>query len=208
MISFETVVERALTGQICSEQDFDLKVFVPNLRRIIDKYAIKYDPENPVPADDELADRVWAAAMEFLSDTGVYCTDTERIIRFTNDEIEQALKGGPCGFIFGEGKDVKAMPRRLPEDKTPPWCSVGAGGSPVSSEWNLLNLVKAYAENPLGDSITTPSLTNVDGQMIVAGSPLGIEGAIRTIILTREGLRRAGRPRMPIVNGVASAVRS
>ncbi|HUV56424.1 MAG TPA: monomethylamine:corrinoid methyltransferase [Dehalococcoidales bacterium] len=208
MISFEAVVERALTGPICSEQDFELQVFVPNLRRVVDKYAIKYDPENPVPADDELADRVWAAAMEFLIDTGVYCTDTERIIRFTNNEIEQALKGGPCGVVFGEGKDAKAMPRRLPEDKTPPWCSVGAGGSPVSSEWNLLNLVKAYAENSLGDSITTPSLTNVDGQTIVAGSPLGIEGAIRTVILAREGLRRAGRPGMPIVNGVATGVRS
>jgi len=208
MISFETVLERASNGQLCSEQDFELKVFVPNLRRVVDKYAIKYDPENPVPADDELADRVWAAAMEFLSETGVYCPDTERIIRFTNDEIEQAVKEGPRGVVFGEGTDAKAMPRRLPEDETPPWCSVGAGGSPVSSEWNLLNLVKAYAENPLGDSITTPSLTNVDGQAVTAGSPLAVEGAIRTMILAREGLRRAGRPGMPIVNGVATGVRS
>ena len=208
MISFETVLERASNGQLCSEQDFELKVFVPNLRRVVDKYAIKYDPENPVPADDELADRVWAAAMEFLSETGVYCPDTERIIRFTNDEIEQAVKEGPRGVVFGEGTDAKAMPRRLPEDETPPWCSVGAGGSPVSSEWNLLNLVKAYAENPLGDSITTPSLTNVDGQAVTAGSPLAVEGAIRTVILAREGLRRAGRPGMPIVNGVATGVRS
>jgi len=208
MISFETVMERAFTGPLCSEQDFELQVFVPNLRRVVDKYAIKYDPENPVPADDELADRVWAAAMEFLSETGVYCTDTERIIRFTNDEIEQAFKEGPCGVVFGEGKDAKAMPRRLPEDKTPPWCSVGAGGSPVSSEWNLLNLVKTYAKNPLGDSITTPSLTKVDGQTVVAGSPLAVEGAIRTVLLSREGLRRAGRPGMPIVNGVATGVRS
>ena len=104
MISFGTVVERALTGPICSEQDFDLEVFVPNLRRMIDKYAIKYDPENPVPADDELADRVWAAAMEFLSDTGVYCADTERIIRFTNDEIEQALKGGRVALSLARAK--------------------------------------------------------------------------------------------------------
>ena len=69
-------------------------------------------------------------------------------------------------------------------------------------------MVKAYAENPLGDSITTPSLTRVDGQQVVADSPLGVEGAIRTMIIVREALRRAGRPGMPIVNAVATAVRS
>ena len=72
MISFETVVERAFTGPICTERDFDLEIFVPNLRRVVEKYGIKYDPQNPVPADDDLADRVWAAGMEFLGETGVY----------------------------------------------------------------------------------------------------------------------------------------
>jgi methylamine--corrinoid protein Co-methyltransferase len=68
--------------------------------------------------------------------------------------------------------------------------------------------VKAYAEDPLSDAITTPALTNVDGQPIMAGSPLGVEGAIRSIILTREALRRAGRPGMLIVNVIATAVKS
>ena len=208
MISFSTIVDRALTGPICTERDFDLEIFVPNLRGVLAKYDIKYDPNNPVPADDDLADRVWQAGIEFLLKTGVYCVDTERRILFSKDEIEEALKAGPQGVMFGEGKDAKAMPRRLPEDKALPWCSVGACGSPVSNEWNLLNLVKAYAENPLGDSITTPSLTSLDGREVVAGSPLGVEGAIRTVILVREALRRAGRPGMPIVNGIASAVQS
>ena len=208
MINFSKIVERAVTGPLCSERDFDLEIFVPNLRNVLTKYDIKYDPQNPVPVDDELADRVWAAAVEFLCKTGVYCLDTERQILFTRDEIEGAIETGPRGVVFGADKDAKAMPRRFPEDKTPPWCSVGACGSPVSSEWYLLNLVRAYAENPLGDSITTPSLTKVDGQDVVAGSPIGVEGAIRTMILVREALRRAGRPGMPIVNAVATAVRS
>ena len=207
MISFATVVERALTGPICSERDFDLEVFVPNLRRVIDKYGIKYEPGNPVPADDGLADRVWAAAMEFLYETGVHCIDTERIIRFTGDEIEEALVTGPRGVVLGKGKDARVMPRRFPEDKTPPFCSGGGGGCPVSTEWILLNIVKTYAEHPLSDGITTPSLANVDGQKIIAGSPLGVEGAVRTMIFTREALRQADRAGMPIVNGIATGVR-
>ena len=207
MLSFSTVVERALNGPICTERDFDLEVFVPNLRRVIDKYGIKYEPRYPVPADDDLADRVWAAAMEFLYETGVYCLDTERIIRFTRDEIEGAFETGPRGVVFGEGKDARVIPRRFPEDKTPPFCSGGGGGCPVSTEWIYLNLVKAYAEDHLSDGITTPCLTNVDGQQIIAGSPLGVEGAIRSLILTREALRRAGRPGMPIVNVIATGVK-
>ena len=208
MLSFSSVVERAFTGSICTERDFELSIFVPNLRKVIAKYGIKYDPQNPIPSDDDLADRVWEAGMEFLIETGVYCLDTERRILFTREEIEGALETGPRGYIFGEGKDAKAMPRRTPEDKTPPWCSVGPTSSPVSSELYYVNLVKAHAENPLGDSITIPCLTMVNGQPIVAGSPLGVEGAIRAVLLTREGMRRAGRPGMPIVNGVTTAARA
>lgn len=208
MISFATVVEKAFTGPICTERDFDLEIFVPNLRKVIEKYDIKYDPENPVPADDDLADRVWAAAIEFLCETGVYCLDTERRILFTREEIEGALETGPFGRVFGEGKDARTMPRRFPEDETPPFCSGGGGGCPISSEWIFLNFVKAYAEDPFSNGITTPALTNVDGQQIVAGSPLGVEGAIRSIILTREALRRAGRPGIPIVNVIATGVKS
>jgi hypothetical protein len=208
MLSFEAVVERAFTGPICTERDFDLGIFVPNMRRVIEKYGIKYDPQNPVPADDDLADRVWEAGIEFLIETGVYCLDTERRILFTRDEIEGAIASGPFGRIFGEGKDAKEMPRRRPEDETPPFCSGGGGGCPISSEWIYLNVVKAYAEDPLSNGITVPALTNVDGQQIMAGSPLGVEGAIRSVILTREALRRAGRPGMPIVNVIATAVKS
>jgi len=208
MLSFLKVVERASTGPICSERDFDLRILVPGVRKVVKDYGILYDPASPVPADDDLADRVWAAGLDLLCETGVFCPDTERRILFSREEIEAALAEGPRGIVFGAAKDAKAMPHRVPEDKTPPWCSVGAGGTAVASEANLLSLVRAYAENPLGDSVTTPSLAVVDGQMVTAGSPIGIEAAIRTMVLAREALRRAGRPDMPIVNAVASAGRA
>jgi len=206
MISFSTVLERALTGPICSERDFDLRILVPSLRKVIEKHGIKYDPQNPVPADDSLADRVWEAGVELLLETGIYCLDAERRILFSKNEIEGALETGPQGISFGEGKDTKVMPRRFPEDKTPPWCS--GGGCRVTSEQILINVVKTYAENPLANGICSPCLTYIDGQYLIAGSPLAVEGAIRTVILTREALRRAGRPGMPIVNGVSSAVQA
>ena len=83
MVNFMEIIDRALKGPFYSEKDFDLKVFVPKLREVIKKYEIKYDPENPVPSDNDLADRVFKAGMEFYANVGTYCVDTSRIIRFT-----------------------------------------------------------------------------------------------------------------------------
>lgn len=205
MISFRDIVDRALKGPIISGKDFDLKILVPSLKRLAQEYDITYDPHTPVPADDDLADRVWQAGVDFFLEVGVFCPDTERRITFTREEVMHALDAAPPFIAFGEGVDRRVFPRRVPEDTTPPWCSLGAGGCPVSTEAILMGLIREYARNAHCVSITTPSLTHVDGQLIVAGSPLEIEGAIRNMVLAREALRQVGRPGLPIVNGVASA---
>lgn len=206
MIAFRDIVARALNGPIISERDYELKLFVPTVRRIAKEYGIEYDPEILVPADDDQADQVWQAGLEFFLEVGVYCPDTERRITFTREEVMCALDQDPGPIMFGSGVDRKVFPRRKPEDNTPPWCSLGAGGCAVSGEAILMSLVREYARNPSCNSITTPSLTRVDGQLIVAGSPLEVEGAIRNMVLAREALRQARRPGLPIVNGVATAV--
>jgi len=206
MIDFEEIVDRALNGPLCSPQDFDLQVFVPKMREVVRKYEIKYDDANPVPPDDDLADRVFSAGLEFYEAVGTYCVDSERIIKFTQAEIQQALEQAPSAVHLGDGKDRRQLVARRPESDVLPWCSVGAGGAGVSNERIFTSLVTAYARLPLADSITTPSLTMLDGRSISAGTPLEIEGAIRTAVLSRECLRRAGRPGMPLVNGIATAV--
>jgi hypothetical protein len=208
MITFQEVVNRALNGPITSGKEYDLKFLVATSRKLAKDYKITFDPENPVPSDDDLADRVWKAGLELFLEIGVYCPDTERRIIFTSDEVQEALAHIPREIKFGAGVDRRTFPRRLPEDPTPPWCSLGAGGGAVSSEHHMMSLIRSYARNPLCWSITTPSLTQIDGQEIVAGSPLEIEGAIRNMTLAREALRQAGRPGLPIVNGVATGTQA
>ncbi|MCL4458661.1 MAG: monomethylamine:corrinoid methyltransferase [Chloroflexi bacterium] len=206
MVSFAEVVNRALSGPVCSENDFNLRVFVPKLREVIRKYDIRYDPENPIPADDGLADRLFMAGMEFYRDVGTYCVDSERIIKFSAEELNEAIASAPIGPILGTGKEAKRLIARRPESSEPPWCSVGAAGGGASNEEILASLVQWYAAIPLADSITTPSLATINGQEVVAGTPLEIEGAIRTVVLSKEAIRRAGRPGLPIINGIATAV--
>lgn len=205
MITFQDIVSRALSGPIISEKDYELRLFIPSVRRLAREFDISYTPHTPVPSDDRLADRTWQAGVEFFLEVGVYCPDTERRITFSREEVLHALNEEPPPILFGSGVDRKQFPRRKPEDRVPPWCSLGAGGGMVSSEAILTELVRQYARNNRCNSITTPSLSRIDGLPIVAGSPLEIEAAIRTMVYAREGLRQAQRPGLPIVNGVASA---
>lgn len=206
MITFTDVIERSLTGKLCPEREFDLKIFSAKLREVIKEHDIRYDPENPVPSDDSLADDVFEAALEFYSEVGTYCIDTERIIKFDENEIKERLKTAPSKIVFGEGIDSGTLVPRKPEDRTRPWLFVGAGGAPVSSEEILMSLVESYARMiPAANAITTPALTTINGIRIRPRSPFEVLGAIRTVVLAREALRRAGRPGLPIMNCIATA---
>jgi len=206
MVSFMDVINRASTGPYYSEKDYNLKVFVPKLKEVVRKYEIKCDPENVVPCDDDLADRVFKAGIELYANVGTYCVDTQRIIQFTEAEIREALAGAPSAPVFGEGQDAKALVARKPESNTPPWCFLGACGAGVSNEEIFESIVQGYGEIPLANSITAPSLTTLDGTQVRAGSPLEILACIKSVVLLREALEKAGRPGLPVMNSIATAV--
>lgn len=205
MLRFIEIIERASSGPLCTEKEFNMKVFVPTLRALIKKYDIRFDPACVVPADDALADRIFEAGFELYRQVGTLCVDTSRIIRFSADELREALATAPRNPVFGEGKDAKAYPTRRPESDVPPWCYVGAGGTPMSDERLFEAVVQAAGEVPLGDGLTAPSLATVDGVPVRAGTPVEIMACIKSTLLTREGLRKAGRAGMPVQNAIATA---
>jgi len=205
MVSFEEVINRALTGPYYSEKDYNLKVFAPKVKELTKKYEIKYDPKNVIPSDDALADRVFKAGVELYANVGTYCVDTQRIIQFTEAEIREALATAPSTPIFGEGKEAKPLVARSPESDIPPWCFLGACGTAVSNEEIFESVIQGYGEIPLANSITTPSLATLNGIPVRAGSPLEILACIKTVALTREGLRKAGRPGLPVMIAIGTA---
>ncbi|UCD72090.1 MAG: monomethylamine:corrinoid methyltransferase, partial [Syntrophobacterales bacterium] len=204
MVDFLEICKRALTGPIMTEKDFDMNVFVSKLGHVIQRYDIHYDPSTPVPSDDELADRVFRAAVEFFTEVGVYCRDTNRVIQLGQDEIEEGIAEPSPPCKVGEGKEAKIFLPRRPEDGTPPWCHVGSG-IVASTEEIMTNLVEAYGAIPDADSISISALDSVRGIPAPAGSPLEIYAAIRSVRLGREALRRCGRPGLPIMNLISSA---
>ncbi|MFW9888550.1 MAG: monomethylamine:corrinoid methyltransferase [Candidatus Thorarchaeota archaeon] len=206
MIPIIEIAKRALDGKPLIEKEFDMRVFSPRIRELVKEYGISYDPDVLVPSDDGLADAVFKAAFDLICEVGVYCKDTERIIAFEEKEVRQELKTSFDQAVLGEGMEQRTLLPRIPDSKEKPWIFAGAGGVTVSDESIFMRLVENYAKRiPIANAITTPCLLSVDGTNIRAKSPLEIEGSIRTVVLGREALRRAGRPGLPIMNAIGTA---
>ncbi|MBW2632866.1 MAG: monomethylamine:corrinoid methyltransferase [Deltaproteobacteria bacterium] len=206
MISFYEVLDRAMMGEYRSEKEFDMNVFVPKLNELVSKYNIKYDPNNPISADDALADRVFQAGFELYRDVGSYCPDTERIIRFTDEELQAALNEAPAATVLGEGRDSRTLKARKPESDDKPFCYIGACGNAVSNEEIYASIMEAFASYlPLADAITAPSLATLNGRTVRTGTPLEVLASIRATAMGHEALTRGGRPGLAILNNIASA---
>jgi len=204
MLDFVDVCMRTEEGALMQNMDFYMNIFIPKLNRVVKKYDIRYDPENPLPWDDALADRVFEAAYELFLDVGIYVPDTSRNVKFTRNEVEQAIREIPDEVWFGEGSERKAMKVRRPDDGKLPWFHL-SGGVYASSEQIFLNLVEAFASIPGCDSIGIPSLIEMRGKKYRVKSPIELLTCIKTIQLGHEGLRRAGKPGMPILNNISTS---
>ncbi len=105
------VIARSRRGEKMDEKTFDMSIF-RTAERLKRKYDIRYDPEHPVPSDDQMADRVFAAELEFYLENSTYCLDTGRVIKFTREEVESALADVPSEVELGEGDGVFRMVHR------------------------------------------------------------------------------------------------
>ena len=199
MPSLLDYLERSVTGPIFTKKDFHMNVLIPNIRKIVKEFDIKYNPNDPVPSDDALADRLYEASIEFLGMTGLYCDGTNRIIKFDRKEIEKGLEDYREAGTFGEGRDRSTLTPRRPEDCKLPWCHIG-NGTVVTSEEIAMAIVEGFAGIPQARSISIPTLDNVRGLPIMGGSPLELYGVINSIEDARKALRHAGRLGLPILN--------
>lgn len=204
MLSFMDVIDRAVTGPLMSNQDFNLNLFVPELTKTIQKYKIKFNPEKPLPDDDALADTVFEAAVDFFSKVGAYCPDTSRVMKFTKDEILQAASEAPSESVFGEGPDRKTMRSRKPDEHSEPWYHCG-GGIYTTSEEIFMAQVEGLASITKANSLSIPSSINIRGKDARVRSPQEVLATIKTVSMAREAMRRVGRPGLPILNGISTA---
>ena len=204
MIGISEICRRAENGPKMSAETFDLDVVFTNAKKLCQKYKIVYAPFNPVPLDDDLADRTFQAAVDFVVEVGVYCPSTASIIKFARDEVLEGVANSRGRCTMGEGKDRYEWTPRLPDSDTRPWYHVGTG-IVNTDERIAFNLVRSYAGIKQANSVSVPALEKIDGYPVSSGTPTEIFGAIRGIKIARDALRHAGRPGLAIGNCISTA---
>ncbi len=204
MIDLTEVFDRAETGPLMSDNDYYMKRFIPTLGELVTKYKITYDPARILNTEDDLADRVFEAAVDLLAEAGAYCPDTNRVMEFTRDEILQAVTAAPKSTLFGEGREAKRMYGRRPDEDSVPWVHVGAGIY-TSSETVFMNIVEGLASISIVDSLSIPIIHYIRGRDVRVRSPQEILAAIKTVSLGQEAIRRSGRAGLPVINGISAA---
>jgi len=191
------IMERANTGPFCEDDEFLYKIFMPKMKEVIEKYGIKYDPDTPVPDDDDLADRVWQAAAEFFLEVGVLNVDTHRRIMVDESELKEALYHAPGRYLVGAGKDTRWWEHRGVEASRPPFCIF----SPdiTCDEEIFLPMSIAYIQEPLADSVCAPILEESMGLKIKSGTPTEMAGVVEHAMTLRQAAKLAGRPGLFLV---------
>ncbi len=109
-------IHRSTTGQLMSEEEFETELFPSVLERLQKKYRIEADPDEPCMIDPDMADAVFQAGKELLLEVGLYCKDTKRIIKFTQEEVEEAVCAAKQEITLGHGRQEVTLKPRGPGD--------------------------------------------------------------------------------------------
>jgi len=203
MIGFWDVYKRSENGPFIKEQEFDRQLGIA-ANRLVQKHGIRFDREQVIPSDDGLADRVYQAALELFLELGIYCRDTSRLIKFSREEVQWALKHAPTTVTYGQGPDTRVMRHRKVEDSLPPFCLNTPVGCTVAEE-RFVAMVQSYAQEPLSDTFSSAFSQTVGGRPIKSGTPQEVEAAIWNVVKLREAARAAGRPLIGIHNLISNA---
>ncbi len=202
-LNYLEIIERAQQGQPVKKEDWDFEQIALGTRELVKKYQLAWNRDAVVPFDPGLIDRVFQAGLELISKTGVYSLSTGRVIKFSQEELEEGLYTAPQSLVMGEGKDARTLYARKVEDTRPPIIWAGNPGVPTPEEL-FLPMVMSWMQEPIVDLITCGSLTHVDGHEVRTGDPLEIVATRRELQYLRDGLKRVGRPGMGMLAAQSS----
>ena len=196
MLSLLDIAERTQTGPKVTEMDWDMGLFYA-MRELAKRYDIRApDDIHWFNADDDLVARAFQAGADFLSEVGVYCLTTGRVVKFTRDEVLTAIREAPDRVEMGEGGDRRVFKQHRVEGDGP--LNVCPGHhAPFTVDLAPL-VVESFARMPRADFVEGFNFTAVDGREVF-GLPMEAYAVRRQMEYMRAGIRKANRPGMAIV---------
>jgi methylamine--corrinoid protein Co-methyltransferase len=145
--------------------------------------------------DENMVDRLFQAGVTFLSEVGMYCLTTGRVVQFSREEVLQACRETKGQVVVGEGRDARTITHKQIETRQPLNHCPGHH-APFSEEYAPL-VIKNFAQIADADYLEGINFTRTDGREVF-GMPMEAYTARRELAWLREGVRKAGRPGMAV----------
>jgi len=192
MISLVEIADRMRESPKMANREWDMALF-KKMSELAKEYKIKCptEPSDWINTDDSLADAAWRAAVDFVVDMGCFCLNRERVVRFTEEEVKEAIRSMQKEVMMGEGKDARVWKQHKIEGNEP--LNISPGHHAPFTE-DLANIVvQNFAVIPRLDFLEGFNFPMIDGYDIY-GIPLEAYASKRQVAWLREGIRKAGRP--------------
>jgi methylamine--corrinoid protein Co-methyltransferase len=192
---FWEILDRTMTGPIMKEEEFEIEFFPTKMAEIVAKHKIECDPEEPIMSDPSLADEIFQAGLELLVEVGLYCKDTKRLVKFTEDEIKEVIKTRRSEVTLGKDRDAITLKPRAPGDKQHPYTFPCAGI--MASDVNLYKLYAlTVAQEPTCDGLFALPLRGIGDVKPASGTPTEMLLTLTEARILNEVAAWSGRPGM------------
>ncbi len=198
MIPLIDFQDRSLNGQVKKADEFDLE-FSMKIRELVEKYDIKYNPDDLI-VDDRTADAVFNAGAELLAETGLYHLNTQRVINFSKDEILEFVnerKEAPSKISMGQGNDEMTIAFRTGKETIPPVLYAGAAGV-ITEEEFMPFMTSMMREKRIKGMGISGGIEKVNGIEPKAGTLSEIHCGLWEQEKLEKALEEVGRPGMSL----------
>lgn len=195
---------RSIEGKRQEESEFSNIILPTRLYELANEYDISFSPDEIVPSDPSYIKNVFNAAVDLLVDVGFYNESTGRIIAFEESEIKHHLRLLPGEYTMGEGNEKCQVVKRGFESKKLPPIIGGPCGAPISEEY-YTPIMQSFAQEPCVRGLHTATLETINGSEIKSNTTAEMIAARREIEMTRDAVRRAGRPGLSITGTMSAS---
>ncbi|MEE8322976.1 MAG: monomethylamine:corrinoid methyltransferase [Candidatus Bathyarchaeia archaeon] len=210
VLTFWEAVERCSIAPRMEEREFNMKIW-KTVTALAKEYDFEYDQEVVVSTDGQLADEVFEAGLKAAVELGVYSRDTQRNVRFTEEEIQEFLRkatGKQSGY--GEGVDAVEVVHRTPGSNVEPVVYGAPQTAVYSTSEVAYKIYKLCAQEPSTDGIWGGLVIGppppIEGKYeINANHPSEIYQYRKEVELMRKAITAVSRPGMFIKQNAPTA---
>lgn len=196
-LTIPDVYERFVKGKKVKVEDWDYQITPQNLTALKEKYKIKIEPDQIIPEDKDMINRLFQAGLEMLVTTGYYCQDLGRVMHVTEEEVWEGIKKTPTKLILGEGKDIARFYPRHGNSNVKPIIQGGPTGSPISEDV-FVQIMQSYAQEGVVDTLVNGVMTTIEGKPAKTKTPYEIRATMAELRAVKEARVRAARPGMGV----------